>query len=222
MTQTIKKLVSENNEKRNLLTEENKEYYTNFLTYVRSSFFKDEYATEEVLLEMLDHVLLAQEEGKSAEAVFGKKPKELADEVIENLPPEPLKFMFTFGLELIATLLAGYTVIMGIMDIVTNQYKMMYVGNALIIVGTLFATMAALVIVIFYTLKKESFNKKKSKAPIIYFICIFVIGSVSVGLFSNFLPNLGRAIDLGRYGMFSVGCLLTLVAFITKKIREQR
>ena len=75
MTRTIKKIIAENNEKRNLLSKDNEEYYTNFLTYVRSSFFKDEYATEEILLEMLDHVLLAQEEGKSAEAVFGKQPK---------------------------------------------------------------------------------------------------------------------------------------------------
>ena len=222
MTRTIKKIIAENNEKRELLSDVNKEYYLNFLTYVRSSFFKDERALEEVLLEMLDHVLLAQEEGKSAEVVFGKKPKELADEVIENLPPEPFKYMFTFGLELLATLLACYTVAMGFMDIVTNQYKTLYVGNALIIVGTLVLTMVAIILITFYTLKKESFNKKKSKAAVIYFICIFVIGSISVGLLANYLPNFGREIDLGRYGMFSIGCLLALVTFILKKIREQR
>ena len=222
MTQTIKKITAENNEKRELLSRENEEYYSNFLIYVRSSFFKDERAVEEVLLEMLDHLLLAQNEGKSADAVFGKNPKELADEVIENLPPEPIKYMFTFGIEILATLLACYTVVIGLMDIITNQDKTFYVGNALIVVGTLLVTLAVLIIVFFYSMKKESFNKKKSKAPFIYFICIFTVGSTSVGFLANFLPDFGRAIEIGRYGMFSIGCLLALVTFIMKKIREQR
>ena len=222
MTQTIKKITAENNEKRELLSQENEEYYSNFLIYVRSSFFKDERAVEEVLLEMLDHLLLAQNEEKSADAVFGKNPKALADEVIENLPPEPFKYMFTFGIEILATLLACYTVVIGLMDIITNQDKTLYVGNALIIVGTLLATLAALIIVFFYSMKKDSFNKKKSKAPFIYFICIFVVGTTGVGFLANFLPDFGRAIEIGRYGMFSIGCLLALVTFIMKKIREQR
>jgi DNA-binding ferritin-like protein (Dps family)/uncharacterized membrane protein YidH (DUF202 family) len=222
MTRTVKRIIAENNEKRELLSTDNKEYYENFLTYMRSAFLKDERATEEVLLEMLDHLLLAQKDGKSAEAVFGKNPKELADDVIENLPTEPFKYVFTFGVELIATLLACYTVVAGIMDIITSQAKTIYLGNALIIVGILLATLAVFIYVVVNYLKKESFKKKKSKAIYVYVPLIFVVASLSPILLLKTLPPIGQEIDLGRYGMFSIGCLLMLITFLMKKIREQR
>lgn len=222
MTQTVKKMVKENNEKRLLLTEGNNEYYSNFLTYVRSAYFKDERAVEDVLLEMLDHLLLAQKEGKIAEDVFGKNPKELADDVISNLPNESWKDIFLFGIELLATLLAAYTIIVGLLDIITKQSKTIYVGNVLIIVGILVVTLLALIFVTLQMLKKESFSQKKSKAFYVYFFLIIFIGSVGSSYLGNILPPIGQQIDVGQYGMFSIGCLLTLVTFLMKKIREQR
>ena len=222
MTRTVKKIIAENNDKRELLSTGNKAYYEDFLTYTRSTFLKDERSREEVLLEMLDHLLLAQKDGKSAEAVFGKNPKELADDIIENLPTEPFKYVFTFGLELIATLLACYTIVVGIMDMITSQEKTIYLGNALIVVGTSLATLAVLIYVIFYYLKKESFEKKKSKSLYVYSTLILLVGSFSPILLMKTLSPIGQEIELGRYGMFSIGCLLTLVTFLMKKIREQR
>lgn len=222
MTRTVKKIIAENNEKREILSTDNKAYFEDFLTYTRSNFLKDDRAREEVLLEMLDHLLLAEKDGKSAETVFGQNPKELADDVIENLPTEPFKYVFAFGLELIATLLACYTIVVGIMDMITAQAKTIYLGNAIIMVGILLATLAVLIYVIFYYLKKESFEKTKSKALYVYSILILLVGSFSPILLMKTLPHIGQEIELGRYGMFSIGCLLMLVTFLMKKIREQR
>lgn len=222
MNKSIKKLIKENNEKRNLLDEENKTYYENFLMYVRSTFLKDERATEEVLLEMLDHLLLAQDEGKGATDVFGKNPQELADEVIESLPRESFKHLFTFGIELILTVLAFYTVVRGVATILMKEAKIIYLGNVLIIGAVIVATLALLIYVVFVQLKKDVFKEGKQKK--FYFPIFFVIfiGSIVIALCTVMLPNIGREIHLGQYGVFSIACVLLLVTFIMKKIREQR
>ncbi|WP_339288736.1 DUF1129 family protein [Ureibacillus sp. FSL K6-0786] len=79
MKVSVKELIRQNNEKRKQLTPENQQYYENLLVYIRANLSRNERATEEVLLEMLEHLLEAQKEGKTASEVFGKNPKDLAD-----------------------------------------------------------------------------------------------------------------------------------------------
>lgn len=222
MQKPIKKIIKENNEKRKLLTEENLNYYENFLTYVRSNLFKDERATEEVLLEIVDHLLLAQEEGKSAEDVFGKNPQQLADDVVENLPIEPFRFQFLFGIELMATLLAVYTLVLGIFDIIVGNAKTIYIGNTIFLVAALMGVLSLIIVLVMKMLKQESFKKTKSKKFYFLIVGTMTIGSVAIAFVATKLPNFGRAVVIGEYGMFSIGCLLMLITFILKKIREQR
>ncbi|BCA86939.1 hypothetical protein EsVE80_24620 [Enterococcus saigonensis] len=69
------------------LTSVNEEYYGDLLVYVRTlAFLRDEQQTEELLLSILQDILDAQKNGRTAEAYFGKKPKEFADEIIQQLP----------------------------------------------------------------------------------------------------------------------------------------
>ena len=75
---TIKELIKSNNEKRELLTEENEKYYSNLLVYIRSRLSLSDRSTEEVLMELLDHTLEGQVEGKTAEKIFGEDPKSFA------------------------------------------------------------------------------------------------------------------------------------------------
>lgn len=222
MTKTVKKLIQENNEKRKLLSEDNEQYYSNFITYVRAAYLKDERATEEVLLEMLDHLLLAQEDHRTAQQFFGKEPKLMADEVIENLPNESFKEVFIFGVELLATVIAYYTLITGVFDIFTKKDKIIYVGNSIVIIAILGITLAAIIYTTLLMIQKESFNQKKSKRYYLYIFAVFFIGSVLTAYSSKELAPIGRAIELGHYGMFSIGCLLLLLTYIMKKIREQK
>jgi DNA-binding ferritin-like protein (Dps family) len=80
-----KELIALNNEKRELLNEENKEIYEEMLTYVRMMNIA-EHHIEEVLMDLLDHLLDAQAHGKTAYNVFGKDPKAYCDELISALP----------------------------------------------------------------------------------------------------------------------------------------
>lgn len=217
----IKKLIQENVQKQKELNEDNRKYYEDFVVYVRATLLKDERATEEVLLEMLDHILLAQNDGKAAQQFFGKEPKQLADEVIENLPQASWKKSFTFGIELILTVFAYYTVVRGLFIIIANEEKQFYLGNVIVVGATLAASLWIVIVVTMKIFKKSTYDSPNKKNYIILFILIFVQSIIVVGV-SQLLPSFGRLIDLGRYGVFSISCLLFLIIFIMKKIREQQ
>ncbi|MGM0215974.1 hypothetical protein [Enterococcus sp. AZ109] len=69
------------------LTVDNEQFYVNLLIYVRAkTMIRDHEKAEELLLEILQDILEAQEQGISAEEYFGKNPKQIADEMIANLP----------------------------------------------------------------------------------------------------------------------------------------
>jgi DNA-binding ferritin-like protein (Dps family) len=97
-----------NNEKRKLLTTENEKIYCDMLEYIRISSIMSEQAAEEVLIDVLDHLLDAQAHGKTAYDVFGKDPKAYCDELIDALP----RYTFWQALNIFAfvpfVLLAAY------------------------------------------------------------------------------------------------------------------
>lgn len=100
---TAEEMIQVNNERRKQLNEENRKYYENMLVYLRLSSIPEK-KTEELLLEMLDHLLIAQEEGRSAEDVFGKNPESYCKEVVQTMGKQSYfrfsRFAFIFGIGL--------------------------------------------------------------------------------------------------------------------------
>ncbi|MGD7023078.1 DUF1129 family protein [Rossellomorea vietnamensis] len=86
---TAKEMIELNNERREKLNEANKKYYEDMLLYIRMSNVAEQDG-EELLLEILEHLLEAQENGQSAEEVFGNQPKKYCDELLKDLPKEPV------------------------------------------------------------------------------------------------------------------------------------
>ncbi|MED1116237.1 DUF1048 domain-containing protein [Bacillus paramycoides] len=80
---TEKEMVKLNNEKRKLLTPENEAAYGDMLIYLRFTSVPQR-QMEELLLEILDHLLEAQEDGKNAHDVFGEDLKAYCDELINS------------------------------------------------------------------------------------------------------------------------------------------
>ncbi len=80
----------ETDEKRKELTEENRKVYEDMLTYLRLSYNKSERETEEILLELLNHLLEAQKAGKSAEEILALIPNGWRNRLwVNSLPSSP-------------------------------------------------------------------------------------------------------------------------------------
>ncbi|GAY78639.1 hypothetical protein NBRC111894_4193 [Sporolactobacillus inulinus] len=70
---TVEALVKQNNQLRDELLEENKSYYEDLLTYIRTAgLFYDDLEVERLLMQILQDILSAQHDGQSAEAFLEK------------------------------------------------------------------------------------------------------------------------------------------------------
>lgn len=216
-----KTLIKQNNERRKLLNEENTAYYEKLLVYIRTSPLKDDRATEEVLVEMLEHLLAAQQDGKAAEDVFGKAPKELADEIIAGLPNEKPSTTAAFLVEIVLQFLGMFTVITGIAAVLKGEPKTIYIGSASLLVA--FQALGILLLIAFLLklLKSDAFKKNpKSKK-------MFWLWALASGLFiggvlvlSMWMEPFGPMIEVSKYTQLIGGVVLILAAYGLKKWRE--
>ncbi|SDS84053.1 Protein of unknown function [Paenibacillaceae bacterium GAS479] len=100
----IEELIHENNRLRVNLNNENKQYYEEMILYIRTSDI-GQHKAEELLLEILQHLLQAQTEGRSASQVFGSQPAEYCRELVKQLPkPRISERLSTIALILWASL----------------------------------------------------------------------------------------------------------------------
>lgn len=81
-----KALIKENNRMREKLNPHNKKVYEDILVYIRLNYKSEDAETEEVLNELLSHVLQAQRDGKEIENVTGEDYKAYAESIIDALP----------------------------------------------------------------------------------------------------------------------------------------
>ncbi|MGX4685641.1 hypothetical protein JNUCC83_01890 [Vagococcus sp. JNUCC 83] len=101
---TVEKMIDKNNELRDMLTSESKDYYEKILLYTRfKGLFGDDEVIETALLNILYDILDAQQSGISAEDYFGEEPKDYLDELFKEMPRVPLSkklsvFYMVFGI----------------------------------------------------------------------------------------------------------------------------
>jgi len=82
---TVRHLVKDINSIRDQLKQDNLSYYDDVIVHVRDARIRRE-SGEELLLEMGQHLLEAQQRGKTAHQLFGKESDSYANQLIENLP----------------------------------------------------------------------------------------------------------------------------------------
>lgn len=221
MTMSVKGMVKQNNEKRKMLTPENKAYFENLLVAIRTNAFKSEHATEEVLMELLDHLLQAQKEGKSAEAVFGKTPKLLAEDIIESLPAESKKINLSFGAEILLTLFGWAIVPWGIFVFFKGEEQTIYIGSALLYAVLLVSGLLGLIRLIFKMVRQDAIgpSRNKIKSSLLFGISFGLL--ITVLVFINVLVKpFGPTVSMNYYTIFGLGCFFLLAAYLFRKMRE--
>ena len=108
-------LIEQNNQLREQLTKENERYYSDLLVYTRiRGFFLNEQQLEEQLLQILQDMLDAQNDGVSAADYYGHQPQQLAEQLLDTFPKASnytlVKWAgYIFGLSSFYTLLSQFS-----------------------------------------------------------------------------------------------------------------
>lgn len=217
-----KELIQLNNQKRKELTKENEEYYGKMLVYIRTNMVVSEQQSEELLMELLDHLIEAQADGKRAVEIFGENPAAYCDEMIKQLPKEPGKNAAFFIGFLLVQLAGIIAVVNGIGDIIIHYFKdstePVYIGTA---IGS-FIIIAMIIFLDVYVILKwlqQSVYKVSNKVKD-FFLLFFVITLSLIGMvfLPKLLPPFGYAIEVGGFLYLVVGAAtLILLKWANRK-----
>jgi DNA-binding ferritin-like protein (Dps family) len=162
MGMKAKDLIELNNEKRKLLTTENETAYSDMLIYIRLAKVP-EYQTEELLIEILDHLIEAQQEEKSAYDIFGDDLQAYCDELIASLPKqsvwEQLSIPFFITSYLLAIYFAISSVIAFVFPLFSNEarFKLVHIDFIFLFVFTI--SIHLVIRFIFSFINTDLFNK---------------------------------------------------------------
>ncbi|SFG48961.1 DUF1129 family protein [Sporolactobacillus nakayamae] len=217
-----KQLILENNEKRKLLTKENEDYYDNMLVYIRLNWKASEQQSEEILMELLDHLIEGQQDGKTAADIFGNDPKGYADELLGELPKETLKTRLPFFSYLIVYLISIFLSVRGIALLIGGFFKpvdtsVFILKSTLVTLYSLVA-IAALIWFIFHIVEKSLFKQQSSNWKDALKAGLAGVISFGLGIALLFLiPNFGPSFSFGWLPSLASGALLWIGCFWAKK-----
>ncbi|QWH13703.1 DUF1129 family protein [Bacillus mycoides] len=158
-----KDMIELNNRKRKLLTPENEAAYGDMLVYLRLSNVP-EHQVEELLLEILDHLIEAQAENKNAYAIFGNDLRSYCDELISALPTQTKlekTSLIGFVISLLLAIQFGIDALVSTFILIFGK-NIEQLSPAFSIPGTtLFVSLIILgILFILYLLKRYSFDQK--------------------------------------------------------------
>lgn len=228
-----KAIIELNNDKRKELTPENLKYYEDMLVYIRLSYTKSEQETEEILLELLEHLLEAQGEGKSAREVFGEDPRQYADQIVGEIPQmvtkERVSFMamcilYFLGASALATgTVKLFLYVIGKAQLTTEIYWGTVFLKTLISIPIAFVLLFVLLHYIRWSLFRN-INK------VLEFMIFWVFGLITVGLFFLViyftpelgLPGLGSPWQWPFYGNILIGIFLFAMGFGVSRVRPRQ
>ncbi|MCA1059899.1 DUF1129 domain-containing protein [Rossellomorea aquimaris] len=217
-----KQLIELNNQKRTGLSEENEKYYSDFLIYMRLQLTLSEQQTEEVLMEILDHIIDGQREGKTARMILGDDPKAYADDIIEQLPLEKKRSIVTFVSSLALNLFGYFLLIRGLLLLIGPMFKEIsnevYPVTYSILALLIFFSSLMGVKIIFSIIKNSLFKEKQT--PMKDSIKAGTMGMISTGIIIcsiYFLPDIGPSFMFPWYASLISGALLLGLSYFLKK-----
>lgn len=160
---TEKEMVQLNNKKRKLLTPENEAAYGDMLVYLRISSVPEQ-QMEELLLEILDHLIEAQAEIKSAYDIFGSDLQSYCDELISALPTQTKlekTSLIGFSVSLLLAIQFGIDAIISFFILSFRNNAEQFTPVFSIPGTTLSVSLIILgILLILYLLKRYSFDQK--------------------------------------------------------------
>jgi uncharacterized membrane-anchored protein len=205
-----KQLIEINNRRRSELTPENEKYYSDFLIYIRLQFFLSEQQSEEVLMEILDHLIDGQNEGKTASVIFGDDPKVFADEIIRQIPNENKKNVGRLISGIVFNLAGLLLMIRGIILFIVSFFKdintIVYPLQSIVMLGIIVCFSLIGVWGIFKIIKGSVFKEKQwnLKDTVLCGTIGAACSGITIGI-NYLLPNFGPSIQFTWLASLIVG-----------------
>ncbi|MGE6344989.1 DUF1048 domain-containing protein [Bacillus mycoides] len=214
---TEKEMVKLNNEKRKLLTPENEAAYVDMLIYLRFTSVPQK-QMEELLLEILDHLLEAQEDGKNAHDIFGEDLKAYCDELINSSEHQnsfQQAAVIGFAVSLLLAIQIGYDTFTTLMQKLFTDTN--HLGIPFSIPGTILSAIVLTIgsFISFSLFRRFSFTilvSWQQKVLLILSVFIPFVLSVFSNVFFKTQPYLFYNLSIWQ------GALITLSFYILYKI----
>ncbi len=210
-----KTLIQENNDKREQLTEDNKKVYEDFLVYLRTDLRIDEHQGEEILMEILNHLLEAQADGVPAGEIFGDNPKKFADELIAELPSEKKRGRTGFIAGQFLRIAAFLLIVQGVMTFILPYFTAVDtsvgVGNMILLGILITVIVLAAIRVVFRLLRQSLFKENPKKAERKAMLKAAVYGMIGFGAImatAVFVPDFGPVINMEWWVYIAAGLVL--------------
>lgn len=214
-------LIALNNEKRTQLTSENEAYYSNVLIYVRLKIQLSEHQSEEILMEVLDHLIDAQAEGKTARDVFGTDSISYAQSLIEQLPKEQKRNLFWFFSGIVGNIIGYVLVIRGLLLLLLENF--IDVSYDVPLVSIVIVTL----LIVVFILSVVSFIFRQLRLSMVRSTSLLK-GSLLTGLYAAInmgvlllivytLPELGWNLHLSAWTSLITGVIILVILFLIKK-----
>ncbi|MFS0782015.1 DUF1129 family protein [Bacillus sp. 1P06AnD] len=220
-------LVQLNKEKRELLLPDNKQLYEEFVVYIRSDLRIDDQAAEELLMDLLDHLLDAQREGGSGKALFGNYPKQYADELIAALPTEKKRDVLFFVTSQVFMLLSLFSLINGavllLLPFITPIKVRFFLGSGLLQIGFILFIIAVCVIMIFKVIRESIFRDRRNKVK-----AYLLSGGIGAVLFAlsfaagKAIPSFGPEVTFHWWFYFLLGAVLYMAKKVIDRTQDKR
>lgn len=212
-----KELINKNNELRENLIPENKEYYENLFLYIRTSgLFYDEYEVETLLIQILQDIISAQENGESAMDFFGKSPQEAADELVSNLGHES-----KIEILKLAGIIFGISAFFPILSMLSTDKGI----NPIVLV--LDGILSFIIVEVVFIVLHKGIYTKIIKSKVLSFIPLWIFFSLIIGLFvliDIFTPNIWNLHIASSIKILIIGAILflSIVVLYIKKHEDRK
>ncbi|MDZ5607483.1 hypothetical protein U2I54_10370 [Bacillus pseudomycoides] len=203
-------MVELNNKKRKLLTPENEAAYGDMLVYLRLTNVP-EYQLEELLLEILDHLIEAQAEEKNAYDIFGDNLQSYCDELILALPKQTKlekTSMIGFAVSLLLAIQFGMDTIISFFILLFERTPPL-TGPPFSVPGTTFFILSIIlgIFLILYLLKRYSFNQTMNWKRRILFGLAFSIpfcSAVFINIYFKKQPYLSYHLTIWQNALIAI------------------
>src|SRR5699024_648295 len=219
-----KEFIEMNNEKRKKLTEEYEAYYSDLLIYVRLKLELSEHSTEEVLMEILDHLLEGQEAGKTATEIFGEDAIAYAESIIDELPKEKKRHVTSFLIGIAATMVGPILIIRGLLLGILSRFTTVDETIPLTMTAIIaLCIIVYVVMVISFIIKRIRYSLVAKSSTIkdsLYAGGVAAIGMGVIILIMFLLPEWGPTVEFSWVVSLISGVIIwTIVHFIKKNKR---